>query len=90
MKRVLGKILCNLEPNIEVKGQKAGICYCVPSTSLVFVYLSQLVIHYETYLLDELLQSGNLSKVSWSVSNALLNLPLQSGLIYVYLSILVS
>ena len=61
MLRVLDKISCNLEPNIEVKGQKAVICYCVPSPSLVFVYLSQLVIHYETYLLDELLQSGKLS-----------------------------
>ena len=31
--RVLGNILCNLDPKVKVKGKKAGICDCVPSTA---------------------------------------------------------
>ena len=30
---VLGSILCDLDPNVKVKGKKAGICGGVPSTA---------------------------------------------------------
>ena len=33
MLKVLGYILCDLDPKIKVIGQKAGICDGVPSTS---------------------------------------------------------
>ena len=37
MLKVLSYILCDLDPKVKVKGQKAGICDGVPSTSaLVF------------------------------------------------------
>ena len=39
MQRVLGNNLCNLDPNVKVKGKEAGICDSVPSTAaLVFLY----------------------------------------------------
>ena len=33
MWRVLGNILCDLDPNVKVKGKEAGICDGVPSTA---------------------------------------------------------
>ena len=33
MLKVLSNILCDLDPKVKVKGQKAGICDGVPSTS---------------------------------------------------------
>ena len=33
MLKVLSNILCDLDPKVNVIGQKAGICYGVPSTS---------------------------------------------------------
>ena len=33
MLKVLSNILCDLDPKVKVIGQKAGICYGVPSTS---------------------------------------------------------
>ena len=37
MLKVLSSILCDLDPKVKVRGQKAGICDGVPSTSaLVF------------------------------------------------------
>ena len=33
MWRVLGNILCNHDPKVNVKSEKAGICYGVPSTA---------------------------------------------------------
>ena len=33
MLKVLSNILCDLDPNVKVIGQKAGICDGVPSTS---------------------------------------------------------
>ena len=33
MLKVLSYILCDLDPKVKVKGQKAGICDGVPSTS---------------------------------------------------------
>ena len=45
---VLSNILCNHEPKVKVKSEKAGICDGVPSTAfkfhLVFVMLSRLLI----------------------------------------------
>ena len=36
---VLGNTLCNLDPEVKVKGTKAGICESVPLTAaLVFLY----------------------------------------------------
>ena len=34
MWRVLSNILCNHDPKVRVKSEKAGICDCVPSTAL--------------------------------------------------------
>ena len=40
MLKVLSYILCDLDPQVKVIGQKAGICDGVPSTSaLVFIML---------------------------------------------------
>ena len=40
MLKVLSYILCDLDPNVKVIGQKAGICDGVPSTSaLVDFYI---------------------------------------------------
>ena len=38
MLKVLSKILCYLDPKVKVIGQKAGICYGVPSTSALVIY----------------------------------------------------
>ena len=36
--------LCDLDPKVKVKGQKAGICDGVPSTSaLVLIYINDIV-----------------------------------------------
>ena len=35
MQRVLGNILCDLDPKVKVKGKKAGICDGVPSTAVL-------------------------------------------------------
>ena len=41
MLKVLSYILCDLDPNVKVIGQKAGICDGVPSTSdLVVIVIS--------------------------------------------------
>ena len=32
MLKVLSYILCDLDPKVKVRGKKAGICDCVPST----------------------------------------------------------
>ena len=38
MYRVLGNVLCKLDPNVKVKGNKAGICDGVPSTVALVLY----------------------------------------------------
>ena len=44
MLKVLSSILCDLDPKIKVIGQKAGICYGVPSTSaLVLSFFSPVI-----------------------------------------------
>ena len=41
MSRVLGNILCDIDPKVKAIGKKAGICNGVPSTAaLVFVLKS--------------------------------------------------
>ena len=34
MWRILGNILCNHDPKVKVKSEKAGICNGVPSTAV--------------------------------------------------------
>ena len=38
MWRVLGNILCDLDPRVEVKGKKGAICDGVPSTAALVFY----------------------------------------------------
>ena len=38
MLKVLSSILCDLDPNVKVIGQKAGICDGVPSTSALVTF----------------------------------------------------
>ena len=37
MLKVLSNILCDLDPKVKVKGQKADICDGVPSTSALVI-----------------------------------------------------
>ena len=47
MLKVLSNILCDLDPKVKVKGQKAGICDGVPSTSaLVLIAFLRILIAY--------------------------------------------
>ena len=39
MKRVLGNLLCNLNPKVKVKGKAVGICDGVPSTAALIILL---------------------------------------------------
>ena len=43
MLKVLSNILCDLDPKVKVKGQKAGICDGVPSTSALVVFIFERV-----------------------------------------------
>ena len=43
MLKVLSYILCDLDPNVKVIGQKAGICDGVPSTSDLVLYLFRVI-----------------------------------------------
>ena len=46
MLKVMSCILCDLDPKVKVKGQKAGICNGVPSTSaLVIIAVVHSFIH---------------------------------------------
>ena len=38
MLKVLSNILCDLDPNVKVIGQKGGICNGVPSTSVLVLF----------------------------------------------------
>ena len=44
MLRVLGYILCDLDPKVKVIGQKAGIYDGLPSTSALVTYESYLIL----------------------------------------------
>ena len=46
MLKVLSNILCDLDPKVKVIGQKADICYGVPSTSALVGGIFQIL----TYL----------------------------------------
>ena len=46
MLKVLYNILCDLDPKVKVKGQKADICDGVPSTSALVLFFSIFLISY--------------------------------------------
>ena len=46
MLKVLSYILCDLDPNVKVIGQKAGICDGVPSTSDLVLYFKYFIFYF--------------------------------------------
>ena len=55
MLKVLTYILCDLDPKVKVKGQKAGICDGVPLTSaLVYIFFSVLFLFLLVMQIDKL------------------------------------
>ena len=59
MLKVLSYISCDLDPEVKVIGQKAGICSGVPSTSALVIYLLQLLKFVDIFsCLDEMFQKS--------------------------------
>ena len=60
MLKVLSYILCDLDPKVKVKGQKAGICDGVPSTSaLVYIFIicaKEIIVCFILYVPSTILQ----------------------------------
>ena len=68
MLKVLSNILCDLDPKVKVKGQKAGICDGVPSTSALVFFsflggqhslLTHVPLSIHTVLLEKIIENFN-------------------------------
>ena len=59
MLKVLSYILCDLDPKVKVKGQKAGICDGVPLTSALVLY---------NFLVSSIISLSALMTYKWGIT----------------------